>query len=122
MNGRVIVELNTIETSDNRFLYHSNHHINSITCFDLYGTSIWTYKDNLLQNPKGITADSHSNIYVAGCDSHNVVVISPEGKRARQLHGPSDGLIHPRVIHYDKDSDHLLVSNYNGPSFLYKVN
>ena len=76
---------------------------------------------DLLKEPKGITVDSNSNIYVAGCNSHNVVVISPDGKRAKQLLGISDGIEHPCALCYDKDRNHLLVVNHKGSANLYEV-
>jgi DNA-binding beta-propeller fold protein YncE len=74
----------TYITSDNNYTYHSNTHTNSVVCYDFNGVKKWCYRNDLLKEPKGITVDSNSNIYVAGSKSNNVVVISPDGKRAKQ--------------------------------------
>ena len=112
---------NTYITSDNNYIYHSNHKTNSVVCYDFNGVKKWCYRNDLLKEPKGITVDSNSSIYVAGCNSHNVVVISPDGKRAKQLLGISDGIKSPCAICYDKDRNHLLVVNDGGSANLYEV-
>jgi hypothetical protein len=50
-------------------------------------------------------------VYVAGRDSINVVVISPDGQRHRQLLFNRDGLVNPMVLDYDRSTDRLLVVN-----------
>jgi hypothetical protein len=112
---------NTYITSDNNYIYHSNHKVNSVVCYDFNGVKKWCYSNDLLKEPKGITVDSNSNIYVAGFKSNNVVVISPNGKRAKQLLGISDGIKHPCALCYDKDRNHLLVVNDGGSANLYEV-
>ena len=111
----------TYITSDNNYIYHSNHKTNSVVCYDFNGVKKWCYSSDLLKEPKGITVDSNSNIYVAGCNSHDVVVISPDGKRAKQLLGISDGIKHPCALCYDKDRNHLLVVSHGGSANLYEV-
>ena len=49
------------------------------------------------------------NVYVVG--SNNVVVISPDGQRHRQLLSSKDGLSCPTVLDYDKSTNRLLVVN-----------
>ena len=112
---------NTYITSDNNYIYHSNHNTNSVVCYDFNGVKKWCYSNDLLKEPKGITVDSNSNIYVAGFKSNNVVVISPDGKRAKQLLGISDGIKHPYALCYDKDRNHLLVVSHGGSANLYEV-
>jgi len=108
-------------TTDNNYIYHSNYKTNSVVCYDFNGIKKWCYSNDLLNFPQGITVDSNSNIYVAGYESNNVVVISPDGKRAKQLLGTSDGIERPCAICYDKDRNHLLVVNHKGSANLYKV-
>ncbi|XP_063418489.1 uncharacterized protein LOC134701287 [Mytilus trossulus] len=121
MHNAPLTLMNTYVTSNNHFIFHSNCHEHSVVCYDFNGQLQWTYSDSLLRKPCGITLDSISNIYVAGFDSNNIVVISPDGKQAKELIGSSDGLSNPRAIHFDKTKNLLLVANYNKAAFLFRV-
>jgi DNA-binding beta-propeller fold protein YncE len=48
--------------------------------------------------PRGISVDNDGNVYVVGGGSNNVVVISPDGQRHRQILSAGDGLVNPRVL------------------------
>jgi len=50
-----------------------------------------------------------------------VVVISPDGERAKQVLGICDGINRPCAICYDEDRNHLLVVNHEGLAHLYEV-
>ncbi|XP_063411405.1 uncharacterized protein LOC134694330 [Mytilus trossulus] len=108
-------------TSNENFIFLSNSNDHSVVCYDFNGQVQWIYSDSLFRKPCGITLDSNSNIYVAGFDSNNIVVISPDGKQAKQLIGASDGLLNPRAIHFDKTKNLLLVANSNKAAFLFRV-
>jgi DNA-binding beta-propeller fold protein YncE len=74
-------------------LYYTNCFSHTVTCCDLHGTTQWKFNDEqVLQGPRGITVDNDGNVYVAGRSSNNVVVISPDGKRHRQLLSSKEGL------------------------------
>jgi hypothetical protein len=45
---------------------------------------------SVLQLPYGISVDNDGNVYVVGYYTHNVVVISPDGQRHRQLLSSKD--------------------------------
>ncbi|VDI11717.1 Hypothetical predicted protein [Mytilus galloprovincialis] len=107
--------------SDNNHLYLSDHKDESVTCYEIGGKIIWSFKDAKIRQPRSICLDSNSNVYVAGSGSNNVVVISPDGLHSKQLLGPDDGIHSPHAIHYDKSSKRLLVANINGPAFLYQT-
>ena len=103
-------------------LYYTNTDTHTVTYCDLHGTTQWEFKDErLLQYPLGISVDNDGNVYVVGYDSNNVVVISPDGKRHRQLLSSKDGLEKPRVLDYDRSTNRLLVVNYNSTAFLFEV-
>jgi hypothetical protein len=53
--------------------------------------------------------------------SNNVVVISPDGQRHRQILSPKDGLVNPTVLDYDKSTNRLLVVNEERTAFLFDV-
>ena len=93
-----------------------------MTCCDLNDTTRWEFKDEgVLQGPRGISIDNDGNVYVVGGDSDNVVVISPEGQRHRQLLSSMDGLVNPRVLDYDNSNNRLLVVNASASAFLFDV-
>ena len=103
-------------------LYYTNYITNTVTCCDLHGTTQWEFKDyRVLQDPRGISVDNDGNVYVVGCITHNVVVISPDGQRHRQLLASKDGLSYPRVLDYDKSTNRLLVVNQSSTAFLFDV-
>jgi hypothetical protein len=53
--------------------------------------------------------------------SKNVVVISSDGQRHRQLLSNKDGLVSPVVLDYDRSTNNLLVVNERDTAFLFDV-
>jgi hypothetical protein len=103
-------------------LYYTNTNTDTVTCCDLHGTTLWEFKDNrVLQDPHGISVDNDGNVYVVGHISSNVVVISPDGQRHRQLLSSKDGMSLPFVLDYDKSTNSLLVVNNISTAFLFDV-
>ena len=81
-------------------------------CCDLQGTTQWEFKDErVLKYPLGISADNDGNVNVADGDSINVVVISPDGQRHRQL----------LFSNYERSTNRLLVVNQSDTAFLFDV-
>ncbi|XP_063425533.1 uncharacterized protein LOC134709294 [Mytilus trossulus] len=104
-----------------RFFY-TIHRDDSVTCCDYQGKILWTFSDaNVLKTPLGISADNNGNVFVAGANSDNVIVISADGKRYRELLSHEDGLIRPQVLYFDTSTDKLLVVNERNDAFLYDV-
>ena len=60
-------------------------------------------------------------MYVAGQDSINVLVITPDGQRHRQLLSSKDGLVLPKVLDYERSTNRLLVVNQRDIAFLFAV-
>jgi DNA-binding beta-propeller fold protein YncE len=103
-------------------LFYTNTNTNIVTCCDLHGTIQWEFKDKrVLQFPLGISVDNDGNVYVVWCHSNNVMVISPDGQRHRQLLSSKDGLPRPTVLDYDKSTNRLLVVNERSTAFLFDV-
>ena len=60
-------------------LYYTNCNSHTLTCCDLHATTQWQFKDErVLRDARGISVDNDGNVYVIGCMSNNVVVISPD--------------------------------------------
>ena len=103
-------------------LYYTHYYTDTVTCCDLLGTTQWEFKDERgLQYPLGISVDNDGNVYVVGHGSNNVVVISPDGQRHRQLLSTKDGLSDPHVLDYDRSTNRLLVVNQSSTAFLFDV-
>jgi DNA-binding beta-propeller fold protein YncE len=86
-----ISRVNYVATSSDK-LYYTNYSTHTVTCCDLHGTTQWEFKDErVLQDPYGISIDNDGNVYVVGCSTNNVMVISPDGQHHRQLLASKDG-------------------------------
>lgn len=103
-------------------IYQTNHETRTVTCYTIKEEKLWEYKDvSVLNNPRGVTVDNNSNVYVTSFTSHNVVVIEPDGRKGRQLVSTDDGLEFPYAIYFDKAKNNLLVTTWSGPAFLYHM-
>jgi len=93
-----------------------------VTCCDLQGTTQWEFKDErVLKCPLGISVNNDRNVYVVGRDSINVMVISPDGQRHRQLLSSKDGLVKPHVLDYQSSTNMFLGVNRSDIAFLFDV-
>ncbi|XP_071121456.1 RB1-inducible coiled-coil protein 1-like [Mytilus edulis] len=111
-----------ITTLDNK-LYHTNPKANTVTCYDQQGKTHWTFRnERILQTPAGISVDDNGDVYVLGRGSNNLIMISTDGKRHRQLLSANEGLSEPWSIHLSKDRNLLLVANRRKNAFLYFIN
>jgi DNA-binding beta-propeller fold protein YncE len=103
-------------------LYYTVRNTDTVTCCNLHGTPQWEFTDGgVLCSSYGISVDNDGNVYVVCCRSSNVVVISTDGRRHRQLLSSEDGLKNPRAIDYDKSTNRLLVVNESQYAFLFDV-
>ncbi|XP_071123368.1 uncharacterized protein [Mytilus edulis] len=92
-------------------IYHTNRLASTVTCYNLRGKVQWTFKnESVLKNPLGIDVDSDGNVYVVGFDSYNLVVISSDGQRHREILTASEGLLQPVTLRRLKKQ--LLVGNW----------
>ena len=109
-----------IASGDN--IYHTNHTTNTISYHKINGDKLWEFQDvAIIRKPFDVAVDKDLNVYVASLDNNSVVVISPDGERCRTVLGESDGIDRPTAIYFDKVKNYLVVCNYNGTVFLYKV-
>ena len=94
----------------------------TIYCYSLTGQTIWDFRDrSVLRKAKGIALDKNSNVFVAGMETNNVVVLSSDGKNCRQILSKSDGLNEPFSLRINIDRSELLVCNTNGQAFLFSL-
>ncbi|XP_063410710.1 uncharacterized protein LOC134693739 [Mytilus trossulus] len=133
LTGKLVRSLNrpnnnmlesTIEclSADTDSLFLTYPLTNTIYCCDLNGVDRWTFTDDNMLNPSGITTDQNGNVYVSCYKSNNIVVVSPDGKHYKELLTEKDGLYNPTGIYYDKLNDCLLVCNGgNCNTFLFDI-
>ena len=103
-------------------LYYTFYSTCTVRCCDLHGIAQWICNgEGVLKGPRDISVDNDRTVYVVGCNSKNVVVISPDGQRHRQLLSSKDGLSCPFVLYFDKSINMLLVLNESKSAFLFDV-
>lgn len=103
---------------DKIYFTHSDN--NSVTC-DWQGKIQWNFHNREITFPFGVTVDTDGNVFVAGNNSNNVIVISPDGKHHKQLLSFEDGVYWPIGLIYDRHKHQLLVTNYYKGVDLYNV-
>lgn len=99
-----------MEASGER-MYYTDEWTHTLHCRDLEGNEMWSFNDDRLKEPQGITTDENGNVYVASYLFDNVTVISADGQRHREILNKSDGLLGPSSVYYDKHNNFLLVSS-----------
>ena len=103
-------------------IYQTNGDTSTVTCYTIKGEKLWEFKDtSVLKDPRGVTVDNNSNVYVTSYTSNTVVVLEPDGRQGRQLISRDDGLNGPTGIYFDKSKNSLLVVDKIGSAFLYEM-
>lgn len=128
-NGEVIEEFVINKMSSYSYnasfenkLYYTNRSNNTVTCCDIKGKELWTFKDeSALINPRGITVDNDRNVYVVSDFHCTIIVISPDGKQMYEGLCKENGLTNPRVPDFDRSTNNLLVANQKNTAFLFQV-
>lgn len=100
-------------------IYFTNIANNRVTCFDDSGEVVWSFQNpKLLSSPSGIAVDVNGIVYVAGRNSSNIVAISPDGKKHKELLSKTNGIDRPQAVHYDANKNELLVANIQNTIFI----
>ncbi|CAC5411761.1 unnamed protein product [Mytilus coruscus] len=116
------ISSNAYITSFANYIYYTDFETRSVTCCDLQGKSKWTFKEeSILPQPLCVTVDNEGQVYVVDNKVGNVVVISPDGHRYRQLLSTKDGITNPWALSYDRSTDRLLFVNWMDNAYLYTV-
>jgi hypothetical protein len=88
----------------NKLVYTSS--TETVACCDMNGKEIWRFQDtSVLRSPRGVVVNNEGFVFVAGEQSRNIVVISPDGNSAKEVYRISS----PTAMCYDKNGDALLV-------------
>ena len=92
-----------------------------VACFQLDGKMVYQYEDKELRVPNGIYVDSAGNSLVCDTDSHNVVVITADGRKHGELLTSKD-IRYPQCIDYRPEDNTLIVGCLdNSKLFVYKL-
>ncbi|CAC5414298.1 unnamed protein product [Mytilus coruscus] len=103
-------------------LFFTNPDNDNVTCCDYHGNILWTFYDtSVLKCPLFIFVDNSGNVFVVGCYTHSVVVISSDGQYYSELLSREDGLRFPQVLHYDQSTNQLLVANTADEAYVYHI-
>ena len=101
-----IRQLSYISCDGNKLFYTCSTGI--VTCCDMNGKQIWRFQDtSLLHTPCGVVVDNQGFVFVAGRQSGNIVVKSPDGNASKEVYQISN----PRAMCYDKNENKILVCN-----------
>ncbi|VDI12748.1 Hypothetical predicted protein [Mytilus galloprovincialis] len=86
----------------------------SILSIDSRGKLRFTFENGKLRGPRGVKGDGNDNIFVSGYDTNNIVWISNDGKKSKEVLNSNNGIQNPRGIEYHKTLKILTVCNYSG--------
>lgn len=117
----VIPDSSYITTQGDKMLYTKPTE-NEVYCCLYSGELVWKFKnESVLKNPRGITADDKGNIFVVGLESQNILVISIDGKRYKEIKTNPFGLPKPSTICFDRIRKQMLVANEKTFAHLYDI-
>ena len=111
----------TVSTTGKK-IFVSDCSTSIISCMTPDGNIIYQYWDGDLRNPRALFVDAGDNIFVCDLDSHNVQVITADGRKYGGLISANDGLHDPYSIAF-RESDNTLVVGClsNNNIFCYKL-
>ena len=108
-------------TDHNPRVYLTDDINSRVRCYQLDGRMVYQYKDKELTAPRGIYVDSAGNSLVCGCASDNVVVITSDGRKHRELL-TSENITRPQCIDFRPEDNTLIVGCWcNSKLFVYKL-
>ncbi|XP_071155102.1 uncharacterized protein [Mytilus edulis] len=108
-----------LTTSSSR-IYYTDVGNNTVHCCNITGEEIWVFKDRSISQPRGISVDSNQNVFVVGGQSHNLTVITCDGKDSKILLTDRDGLENPIAMYYSKENKSACLSYEQGRVALYQ--
>ena len=111
----------TVSTTGKK-IFVSDENTSIISCMTPDGNIIYQYKDDDLRWPEALFVDAGDNIFVCDYSSHNVKVITADGRRYGTLISADDGIRCPFSIAFREADNMLVVGCYNQNNiFCYKL-
>lgn len=87
-------------------IYCSNAKMDCVSCYDLQGSKLWTYENEILESSSGITVDHYGNVFVVGTKSKSLIMITENGKRHNVVKINNSS---PISVSFDKYRNNLLI-------------
>ena len=117
--GLLYLCLGSLTDHNPRVYLADGGYYSGVTCYQLDGRMVYQYEE--LAAPLGIYVDSAGNSLVCDRGSHNVVVITADGRKHRELL-TSKNMTHPRCIDFRPEDNTLIVGcDNNSKLFVYKL-
>ena len=92
-----------------RNIYVSDYNKSTLTCSNSDGTVVYRYTDQNLVWTRGVLIDVEDNILVCGSSSHNVQIVTADGRKRSTLLTAKDGIKFPYSIAYRHTDNTLIV-------------
>lgn len=70
--------------------------------------------DGRLRQSQGVCVSADNIVFVAGCESNNIVMFGKDGKRLGEIHASELGLKKPCSLSYDNQNKALLIGCWEG--------
>ena len=81
-----------------------------LVCLDVSGSLMFEYKDDSLDNARGITIDSQGQLYVCGTNSNTIHEVTADGNTGKVLVSDTD-ISAPQAVCYNDEKRILLVTS-----------
>ena len=109
--------------ADANFVYYTDEINNIVYCCDFDGNEIWKFRDPSLKYPCSVACSPTGYVFVVGTISQNVMAMTLNGQQSKCLLSKLEGLEGPAGIHYDAQSNRLVVvlASFKGLVAVYDV-
>ena len=81
-----------------------------LVCLDISGSVMFEYKDNNLENARGVTIDHQGILYVCGTTSNNIFEVTADGNSGKVFISETD-ITAPEAVCYNDEKRLLLVTS-----------
>ena len=81
-----------------------------LVCLDISGSVMFEYKDNNLENARGVTIDQQGLLYVCGTTSNNIFEVTSDGNSGKVFISETD-ITAPEAVCYSDEKRLLLVTS-----------
>lgn len=102
-------------------IFLTNWKAHEIYCYNTSGEIQWTFSNENLRCPNGVSTDKEGNVFIVGTYSHNILIVSNNYKETKEYRFKDAGMKYPIAIDYDKSSCKFIVCNLKGKVKIFDV-